>query len=90
MFMRGGHNTLVKPFHNDQPIRKLWENYQEIRLILKKHCELMRAKLPHHMPRNLNKGKSNDSRRLTKFEIFFYKPVADLLKIPALAFIFGN
>ena len=51
--MRGGPNTLVKPFHNDQPIRKLWENYPEICPILKKHCELMRAKLPHHMPRNL-------------------------------------
>ena len=33
---------------------------------------------------------ANDSRCLTKFEIFFYKPVADLLKIPALAFILGN
>lgn len=30
------------------------------------------------------------SRCLAEFEVFFYKPVANLLEIPALAFIFGN
>ena len=54
----------------------------------------MRAKLPRNMLRNLNKRKAskfiNGSRCLTKFEVFLYKPVADLLKISALAFIFDN
>lgn len=42
----------------------------------------------------INKGKTkktaNVSRCLTGFEVFFNKPVADLLKIPAPAFIFSN
>jgi hypothetical protein len=37
-----------------------------------------------------NQEIDKDLRCLVEFKVFFYKPVADLLKISAPAFVFGN
>jgi hypothetical protein len=58
--MRGGAYSIVNPFHNDLLMRKSRENCPKKLPHPKRNCELMRAKLPHDMPGNLNMGKSRN------------------------------
>jgi hypothetical protein len=60
MFMRAGAYSFVKPFHNGLGIRKITGKLPQKFPYPKRNCELMRAKLPHDMPRILNRGKSRN------------------------------
>lgn len=42
------------------------------------------------LPRPKIDGKDHNSGCLVEFEVFLYKPVADLLEIPSPAFVLGN